>query len=190
MDITTKALDDDERTAILDELTDDGDTCEIERNGVTYTYRLRIEHDQDCRINDYECYGKTSTYSYDWRDGRVARPEGFTGAACKIEIDRSSWIWWEPCEDLRSKRAWVKAGGDPDAYDEAYKFHKRQATQLLQDGFYVVSVELFGPATDTIGASHVVEIGVELVGGVDSVKPEYLRDLLADLLAGFPDLPA
>ena len=48
----------------IGELSSDGDTIEIDE---TRKLRLRIEVDPDASVNDSDCYGKVSEYSFNYQ---------------------------------------------------------------------------------------------------------------------------
>jgi hypothetical protein len=164
------------------DLTDDGDLLEL---GDRFRLRLRIEHDPDSSINDYDGDGKVSKYAYDHRDAEYRhRPDGFTGRARKFEVDRGLVMWWEPYDGPMGWQddagEWHHANWDqlPVAVQrkEAERIH-----DLLMDGFKVVSLMLEELVPDSWGGEHWVEAGFESLGGVDSFYPELISDLASEL---------
>lgn len=132
------------------------------------TLRLRIEPDTDSSVNDYDCYGKTSQYAYDYvRDSHAPRPDGFDGNAEKIEVDRGYWVWWQPPKDI------------PRSSEHFPKF-RQNVIDLLQMGFMSVGLEVLD-GTDAYNQSIVVE--TQWLGGVDTTENGYLAEILSDLAA-------
>jgi len=169
---------DDELTAILDALTDDGDTYEVDAR---LTLVLHIEYDPDTSINDYDCYGRTERYSHRYYNGeqRTPRPDDMDGSARKIEVDRGDWMWWQPSDDMKSAKAW---GGPPDEYPAALRAHIDLATDLLRGGFKMVGLELRERVTDSWGHTHTVTVDQQWLGGIDSLDNGYIRTIISDLL--------
>lgn len=162
---------------ILDTLDHDGATYETD-DGRTIT--LSIEQDPDTQVNDYECYGETSKYAYDyWRDGKTARPSHFDGNAEKIEVDRGLWVWWQP---PRGEMAWIDPETGKPARRGSAVFEKNRSDiiDLLRCGFSVVSIRVDHECGE---CGHTHEADGASVGGVDSIDNGYLRELVTDLLA-------
>jgi hypothetical protein len=121
-----------------------------------------IWQDNDASINDFDCYGKVSQYAYDYTDSREStrRPEGFDGSARKIQVDRGSWMWWQPYRDEDGK-----------VYDSPEDV--REVRDLLEMGFRGVSVERqqVGPC----GHWHTADVAS--LGGIDSLANGYLAEV-------------
>ena len=167
-------------TAALDALTSDGDTFDIDD---THQLRLTIEHDDQASINDYDCYG-TVSWVDSYRSGRARRPSEMDGAAAKLQVGRGDWVWWQPPRDMTSAKRW---GGDPDEWAQQLNALREHVTELVEYGFSVVGVQLHELVLDSRGHEHWVLLNADYIGGVDSVKPEYLRDYLADMISGLTD---
>lgn len=163
------------------DLTDDGDLLEL-GGPENFRLRLRIEPDDE-PVNSHigqtpnaMTYGAVSKYCYDYsRDRDTPRPEGFTGRARKLQVDRGYWLWWEPYneggewdrktpEEQRKEAAWIR--------------------DLCERGFIQVGLYLEQWVEDFTGAGHWVEVDAAWIGGVDEFYPE----LIGDLAEGLPDL--
>lgn len=166
----------DHETDIVGDLHEDGDRYVISDR---WSIVLRIEVDDDCSINDYDCYGTTERYCHDYHD-RAPRPSGFTGAARKIQMDRGSWIWWQPAPDFVSAKAW---GGSADDYADAFRLHVETATDLLRYGFKQIGLELHEVIEDTLGNDHDVIAAQQWLGGVDSLDGDNLSRIVGELLS-------
>lgn len=129
--------------------------------------RLTVERDDCTSINDFDCYGKADKFSHDWRDMQRPRPEGFTGAARRLEIDRGVWIWWEPYRD------------ESKVYDSPEDV--RLARDLLHYGFSRVGVMVLEPLTDSQGRIHWCEVDSKWLHGIDDATGDYLAEVVADL---------
>lgn len=165
----------------LAKLTGDRDTIQLDD---THELRLRIEPDPESSINDGDCYGRTERYCHDYHE-RAPRPADMDGSARKIQVSRGEWIWWQPADDLRSLKAWIKSGGDPGTYPEAYAEHLRMAERLLQDGFMQVGLEVW--ETNERGYEYVIDS--TWLGGVDSLDNGYLQDLLKEQIYELAEIP-
>lgn len=121
--------------------------------------------DYDTSINDCDAYGRVSD-AYDYHDGGrgTTRPPWATGAARKIQVDRGSWVWWQPYVDGH------KVYNDPATV--------RHVRDLLEMGFYGATVErqTVGP----YGYWHTAD--VTSLGGLDTRECEYLRGVIADMI--------
>lgn len=149
------------RAELLAELT--ADKAELWADDETVGYRLVVEPDYDSSINDSDCYGKVSSYIEYMRNKRP-RPEGFTGAAVKIAVDRSGFVWWEPY------REGSKVYNGPE--------DRELVTRLLQEGFtYVAVVKL-----RQCDMGHVHELDRAGLGGIDSLENGYLAEVVDELL--------
>jgi hypothetical protein len=161
---------------------DDGDTVELDE---THRLVLHIDHDPFWSINDYDCDGRVSDYFEYWRDGKRERPAGFTGRARKIDADRSGYVWWEPYDDLMG---WQDDAGEwhhgkwEQLPPDAQRKEVRRITELIQYGFKQVGLELQQLVSDERGGEHWVEVGTAWLGGCDSVYPELIDDLYAEVM--------
>jgi hypothetical protein len=148
--------------------------------------RLLIERDPDTSINDYDSDGKVSECAYDYRDREYRqRPDGFTGRARKIEVDRGLVMWWEPRDDLMG---WQDEAGDwhHAKWDQLprhiQQLELQRITDLLRDGFKQVGLRLEHRIIDTAYNSAVWhQVDTAWVGGCDSVYPELIAYLAAEL---------
>jgi hypothetical protein len=136
--------------------------------------------DEDTRLNDYECYGETSKYAYSYLRGesRTPRPDHFTGAARKIEVDRGYWMWWQPPADYNQL--------DAEVQRRLYNL----VVDLLRGGFTILFVEVeyrcscCGTWADLASFSLG---GIEVVN--DDIKGEVLYDALGEAnITVTPDL--
>jgi len=142
-------------------------------------YRLTIDLDQDCSINDYETDGKVSDY-VSWDHGHESRPDGFTGRAMKIEVDRSGFVWWEPYNDLygwKEGDVWQSGLWEQLPADVRAK-EKNRIQDLLQRGFVGVTVDRQTRCDQ--GHWHTQE-GASL-GGIDSLENGYLAEVVQELI--------
>jgi hypothetical protein len=151
---------------VTDNLRDHGDTVTLPDGKIV---RLHIDYDPWTTINDFDCYGKVSDRSYPYHGDLVftPRPQGFTGAARKLQVDRDQWVWWEP-------------------YREGHKVHDTPADvalvrRLLHEGFLEVGLTLHEHLTDSRGNTHLVEIDRRWTGGVDSLDNGHLADVVSEL---------
>lgn len=124
-------------------------------------------------INDCEAYGKVEWGRRNRDTGRHERPEGFTGAACKVYSDGRDYIWWEP-------------------YREGSKVYNSTedrlvVEQLLRDGFFYVRLgvqercSIVGSDGRVIGIRY-EEVDCHGCGGIDDDSPEVLEEFLTDFL--------
>lgn len=186
MDLTENQLID-----ALDALDQDGARFDFATSNWEFQLRLSIEHDPDIDINHYDCYGRSSRYSYRYSDGHQPRPDDMDGSARKIEVDRGDYVWWQPPDDFRSPKQWAKAwaesGTEAPPYEATFRALLDQVTDLLRYGFNVVGLHLWQHA-ETANGLRWVEIDAAYLGGVDSTDPTYLRDIVSDLIADLADL--
>ncbi len=178
-------------TELVETLTSDGDEYPLSDN---LKLRLLIEHDPHTTINDYDCYGKCSKYAYDYRDdGFRNRPDGFTGRARKIEVDRGLVMWWEPYDETYG---WQDDAGEwhYGKWEQLPRDEMRRQinfiTDLLREGFKAVGLRLMERVEDRLGHDHWVQVDTAWIGGVDDVSSANLPDLILDLtveLEGMPD---
>lgn len=148
----------------------DDDTASITLpDGGALTVRRWIDADAD--IGDWsDCYGRFATSSS--RHNPRERPDGFDGAACRIQT-RSGSIWWQPPKDVVSDRACLDAVRERvvSYYHEAWYFIGLTVTRL--------SAPMRGPfggnLADTVEAS---------LGGIESDSArDYFTIIIRDLLA-------
>ena len=143
-------------------------------------YRLKMGVDEFYSASDYinDCdesiYGQVSAFAYDyWRETKTPRPEGFTGRARKIEVDRGYWMWWEPPATL-----WVDDAEVPfeQAGNEATKL-ARQVEELLRGGVHYITVE----RQERCSMDHWHTVDFASLGGVDKPHPEHINDLIKEV---------
>ena len=159
-----------DRDDILANLTDDGDTYDLDNRR---TLRLRIEPD-DAPVSDLmgDSFGKFDG-PYDYiRHGKRERPSSFTGNAEKLQVDRGGWVWWEPPAD------------GPKRGTDAFRNMRQHIRDLWECGYSVVIVELLDDDTDAYGQPIVREVAS--LGGCDITwsreSREYLREIVGELL--------
>lgn len=165
---------------VADELIDAAgwnDVGDVDLGGATV--RFRSEPDYDAHVNDYDCYGRVSEYrSYRW-DHHKPRPDGFDGAAVKIEVDQSGYVWWQPTFDVWGVPA------DRWYTDLAWRRHEiAKMRDLLQQGFRVYVVELLN-GVDAYRRPIVRDYAA--LGGIDITEPlrgerGYAQEVIAGLL--------
>lgn len=149
----------------LSELTDDGDTLDVSD---TLRLRLRIEHDSDTSINDYDFYyGRT-----EWGNtfGRPQRPKGMDGAAEVIDRDGRYVQWWQPPADMKRT-------------DPGFAGLRRLVLDLIKYGFQCVELEAWEPAYDADGTPLAtwVRRGCVSLGGCGSVDRDDVALVVMDL---------
>jgi hypothetical protein len=145
-------------------------------------YILCIRQDMDYSGADYinDCddsiYGKVSKYAYSYRrdrPGRGQRPDGFTGRARKLEVDRGYWMWWEPPATLwvgDREVPWEQAG------DEATEL-TRKVRELLQYGLYIIHVQ----RQEACNMGHWHTVAQAACGGVDVPYRHLINDLIEEV---------
>ena len=151
---------------IADALDGDRGTIQDPDTGLAFTWS--IEYDHCTQVTDFDCYGDFSG-GYSYTANPPNRPEHFTGAACKIEYDRGSWLWWQP------------PAGIPQADIPAFRSHVRD---ILEQGFYLLALDV----TEEVESKHLpglllpVRIDAAAMGGIEpSADPAYLRTIAEDL---------
>lgn len=185
-------LTDEQRTAILDDLREDGDVHKFEADGM-WTFTLHIEQDECMSYEDQEdpeVFGRVEVASDGyWRsDGHPQRPDGFTGAARKFASESSQGYsyWYEPPKDFRR----FKGSGftDIDEWRNAAEAHFRNVRSVVSWGYVVIGVK----------ARHVRPDGYERdwsewIGGVENPIDvygsqarkdwdDYVHELVGELL--------
>jgi len=150
--------------ALAESLTDDGDT--VEHDG--RTFRLRISHDCDATVNDFDCYGRTERYSHGYRDRDTQRPDDMDGNAEKLDF-HDGWIWWQPpARDAGPQRA-----------EPAFGELRARVLEIVRWGFTVVFLEELG-AADAYGRAVVVNYAC--IGAVEPfTRGADLAALVSDL---------
>lgn len=152
-----------------------GDTKIVKLDG-TFTAHIETWHDDESSINDYEGDGEVSlAYSYH-RDQNVPRPSHFTGRARKIQIDRGSWVWWEPYSELTETQIVETLP---------------RIRNLLESGFYGITVTIKDDAVDKWGNLHRVTVALYSLGGIDTLDAPYFgehcAEVISDALAFLPE---
>ena len=142
--------------------TNDGETVELADGRAL---RLKVEHDPDTDINDYDCYGKVAWVETDRNTGYTIRPEGFNGRARKVWA-RSDAFWWQPPADVS---------------DEDLSSMAHHVAELVEYGFRVYVVELLGREEDTDAVGHRPVLDVHAIGGVDTEDPSYVAQLVEEM---------
>ncbi len=129
-------------------------------------FRVVAEPDYDVPLEDAEdSYGRVE-YRDD-RDARRARPEGFDGAARKIDL-RNGFLWWQPPAD---------AIADPHLLGTM----RAAVRDIAEYGYKVATVELLAPEPDHYGRPIVVNAAS--VGGIEPFDEigHLVRDLIGEL---------
>lgn len=147
-----------------------GTVLTVTRGGVTWRVRIHADdtspHDH---INDADCWGTVSKYAHDYhREGRTPRPGGFDGRACKIQVDRGYWIWWQPPSDVT----------DPDDV----KNLRDEVQRLFEEGFLGVTLERIETLRDSRDREHQVVVADAGLWGIDSLDNDYLFGVLEQLI--------
>jgi hypothetical protein len=145
--------------------------------GDKFVLKFSAESDIDIspmeHINDCDCWGRVAWGARNRDTGRQERPEGFTGAACKVYQDGYDVIWWEPYRD------------DSRVYNSPED--RRSVERLLADGFYYVCLDVMELCT-VIGADgrevgrRYEEVASFGMGGIDTLEGGYGEDLVGQLL--------
>ncbi len=143
----------------------------IEHDGVQYRVTVDLDDMPVLPIQNWgDIWGKTSEYAYDYTNDReTPRPDGFTGNAEKIEVDRGYWVWWEPFNDGGDYPINKRGTSEFDQY-------RAQVTDLLRTGFYVVTLERL-EGIDAYGQPIVAAFAS--LGGIDSLG--FASDFLAEI---------
>lgn len=164
-------------TTDLSTLQDDGDILVLDEN---HRVVLKIEHDPDSTISDYDGDGWTEKYSHEGRDRRdTPRPSDMDGRAMKLDCgnDKSSaadWIWWQPYDGEYGYQladgTWTAAKWSQLPKAERDRQVER-VTNILRWGFSTVGLvweeraTISGPVLDEDDLW--IETGDEWMGGVD-----------------------
>lgn len=158
---------------IIDALDDDGDEVEVGR----YTVRLHIEPDHETNINDYDSYGSfAGSYRYTDSESRTRRPDGYDGAARKMQVGRGDWVWWQPPADIKNDR-------------EATDTLSHLVRDLIECGFTSVGLTVHETVLDSQGGSHRVEVTSAWLGAIDSIRDKaYKRSIIEDLFLELPTI--
>ena len=159
----------DETLQALGDVEHPGDSATWTNEAGTVRLVVEVHHDEDASINDYESDGRISHY-VSHRDGHDPRPEGFTGRARKLEVDRSGFVWWEPYAE----------GGWWDGLNVAQQRAEAQRiADLVQSGFVGVSLD----RQTKCDQGHWHSEDVASLWGIDSLANGYMREILVDLLS-------
>lgn len=129
--------------------------------------RVRIESDPDASVNDYDCYGRIAWVEHS-RDTIYAlpRPEGFDGRALKLSAYGGDAFWWQPPYEMGMPADDLKRSRD-------------QIIELVSFGFHGVVLELLD-GLDAYDRPIVQEVAS--LWGIDDTAPEYVREVVADLV--------
>lgn len=160
-------------------LTEDGDTLDLSD---TQRLVLHVSVDEEASINDYDGDGKVSG-AHDYHDN-AQRPDGFTGRAMKIQVDRGCWVWWEPYDDVmgyteNGETKWAKWGQLPA---NVRMDNMRRIQNLLECGFMVVTLAMEELVNDSRGGEHWVEVSSTSLGGCDSIYDGLVEELYNEIL--------
>lgn len=119
--------------------------------------------------------GSLAYVEHDLDTGHYVRPAGYTGAAEILHIGRSyDAVWWEPPADVRTP------GPVRDALRSA-------VLNLLERGYYVLSVTYAGPDRDYYGRP-IIRAAASIGGIEPDPDDDDLSDLLPDLLSDIRDI--
>jgi len=144
-----------------------------------------VHHDDDASINDHESDGRASCYFR--HSDRSARPEGFTGRAYKVDVDRSGYVWHEPYD---GEMGWQVPGCDADEWiygrweqmpPEVLAKEKARIRDLLEGGF--VGLELALTRTVSVDGTDYTRTDAASLWSIDSLDGEYGREVLSNLSA-------
>lgn len=135
---------------------------------------LSAEPDPYMSIVDESGHGVwCGSLAYAERDretGHYVRPAGYTGAAEILHVGRSyDAVWWEPPADVRA----------PGPVRDALR---STVSNLLESGYYVLSVTYAGPDRDYYGRP-IIRAAASIGGIEPDPDDDYLSDLLSDLLS-------
>lgn len=136
-------------------------------------FALTIELDEDTNIRDYETFDSFSKYAYDYaRDGREPRPDDMDGNAEKIQVDRGSYVWWQPPADVKRT-------------DEGFAAFRATVRDILECGYCGYVLEL-RRGTDAMGRP--IAEKVASLWGIENIyecRPdsEYGQSIIRDLVA-------
>lgn len=184
-------------TLTFDQATIDAACAALTHDGSVYQLedgrelRLSIGYDEGTRINDFDIWGRSEQYShrYLYGESHTPRPDDMDGSARKIEVAQGAWMWWQPADEYKSEKRWIAQWADhggtpPMPYEQAFREHIQEATDLLMWGFSVVGVCLYESVSDSRGHAHMVEVASDYMGGcvLDVLHPEYLVDALSQIL--------
>lgn len=161
-------MDNETRTAVLDALTDDGDTYELPDGRAL---RLRVRPDENTDINDYDCYGKVEWVKrHPYLNHDAERPEGFTGRARKLTTITGDAFWWEPYYE--KGLVWTP---------EQWREETGHIRDLMSFGFHGLVLELLD-GRDAYGRPIVTKVvslwGVDDISDVRFALDELLDELL------------
>lgn len=133
-------------------------------DGTEMTVRVEVDPGADLR-GDGDWYGALSDYMSYRFDGRSPRPTGFDGNARKVHA-RDGYVWWQPPAN-------VAPGSD------AFTHLERMVRGYYRDEwtYVVVSVSVLWAEGSALKREHAV------LGGVETSSPDYVREVLAELLA-------
>lgn len=180
------------------DLTDDDDLLELSDR---FRLRLKIEHDPDSSVNDYDADGKVEWGRRHPYTDRAERPEGFDGAAVILYRDGRDVAWWQPYGTGPGSTKQDTYGWQ----DEAGEWHHARWHQLphaerqrqfwrVHDlwlyGFKQVGLALEENVRDSFEHDHWVQVDVAWIGGVDEFYPELIGDLASELPDMTPPAPA
>lgn len=142
-------------------LTDDGDTYEPEGSG--FTWKLHIESDPDLTpgdVEDDEVFGRYEIRNY---HENTNRPDGFSGAAVKIQDDSTQgyWYWYEPPAHLRKFRG--SGFETPAQWEQAKRDNLMYVRNLLSWGYIQIGITCTHARQDGYSRTW-----TEWIGGVES----------------------
>lgn len=150
----------------LSALTDDGDTVELD-DGRTLRLRIEPDLDTDPFTDNPDFYGRIGHGAIDRDTGRERRPDGFDGAAHKLDVIDGR-VWYQP------------PTGDYAIAPEHYAEWLAFVSELYSYGCKIVTVELLD-GEDHYGRAIVRDAAS--LGGIDSLDNGYVHDVVTDLVS-------
>jgi len=142
-----------------------------------------VHHDDDSSINDYDADGRVSCYFR--HSDRSARPEGFTGRAYKVDVDRSGYVWHEPYGEAMGYQnepdgEWLSATWE-NLPDDVRRKEKARIRDLLEGGFVGLELEL--TRTVSVDGTDYTRTDGASLWSIASLDGEYGREILSNLSA-------
>lgn len=127
-----------------------------------YSLKLSSSADELCSINDFETYGKVQ-----WSRSRQ-RPQGFDGSAEVLIRNPYERLWWQPYREGK----------------QVYKDCRFAVCEILEYGFCVYEVSLYGPALDCAGNAHTVCLASDCIDAIEPMLTDkQLLPIIDDLLS-------
>jgi hypothetical protein len=191
---------------ITRELTDDGDTWWNDDESIGY--RLNITTDDTSaieHINDCDCYGRVewAGANIDRNTGHYRRPDGMTGAARLLRPNGwhiDSPVWWEPYREGRKVyatdddvRFMTELLGDGfkvvvvtrlERGPANIQHHASGVSYCWDCGSRLVLMADDDGEMDTHECDEQIrEVNASSLGGIDTVVPGYLAEIVAEMVS-------